>query len=82
MNGLREWPAKVQMEPIVFGAFHGLRARSVEFLQVKTLGPSRPDERHDRTRRFYEHMGLRPLEENNPSKLEPRSRPCARCCQP
>jgi GNAT superfamily N-acetyltransferase len=42
-----------------------LRARSVEFLQVKTLGPSRPNEHYDRTRRFYEHMGFRPLEENH-----------------
>jgi ribosomal protein S18 acetylase RimI-like enzyme len=42
-----------------------LRARSVEFLQVKTLGPSRPNEHYDRTRRFYERLGFRPLEENN-----------------
>jgi GNAT superfamily N-acetyltransferase len=41
-----------------------LRARSVEFLQVKTLGPSRPDAHYERTRRFYEQMGFRPLEEN------------------
>jgi ribosomal protein S18 acetylase RimI-like enzyme len=42
-----------------------LRARNVEFLQVKTLGPSRPDEYYDRTRGFYERLGFRPLEENN-----------------
>ncbi len=42
-----------------------LRARSVEFLQVKTLGPSRPNEHYERTRRFYEHLGFRPLEENS-----------------
>jgi ribosomal protein S18 acetylase RimI-like enzyme len=41
-----------------------LRARSIEYLQVKTLGPSRPDEHYDRTRRFYERLGFRPLEEN------------------
>jgi ribosomal protein S18 acetylase RimI-like enzyme len=42
-----------------------LRSRSVEFLQVKTLGPSRRDQHYEQTRRFYEHMGFRPLEENN-----------------
>ena len=42
-----------------------LRSRSVDFLQVKTLGPSRPDEHYEQTRGFYEHMGFRPLEENN-----------------
>jgi ribosomal protein S18 acetylase RimI-like enzyme len=41
-----------------------LRSRDVEFLQVKTLGPSRPSEHYERTRRFYERMGFRPLEEN------------------
>lgn len=42
-----------------------LRLRFVEFLQVKTLGPSRPNEQYERTRGFYEHLGFRPLEENN-----------------
>jgi GNAT superfamily N-acetyltransferase len=40
-----------------------LRERHVEFLQVKTLGPSRPNERYERTRRFYEAWGFRALEE-------------------
>jgi hypothetical protein len=40
----------------------GARDR-VEFLQVKTLGPTRPDEGYDRTRRFYAQLGFRPLEE-------------------
>jgi GNAT superfamily N-acetyltransferase len=31
-----------------------LRARGVEYLQVKTLGPSFPDDGHARTRAFYE----------------------------
>jgi hypothetical protein len=35
----------------------------VELLQVKTLGPSLPDASYDQTRRFYVHMGFRPLEE-------------------
>ncbi len=42
-----------------------LRSRGTEFLQVKTLGPSRPSEHYDRTRRFYERVGFRPLEEND-----------------
>ena len=41
-----------------------LLSRSVEFLQVKTLSPSRPNTHFERTRRFYERMGFRPLEEN------------------
>jgi len=40
-----------------------LRERGVEYLQVKTLGPSRPDEGYERTRRFYEARGFVPLEE-------------------
>lgn len=40
-----------------------LRERGVEYLQVKTLGPSRPDEGYERTRRFYEARGFAPLEE-------------------
>jgi GNAT superfamily N-acetyltransferase len=40
-----------------------LIAGGVELLQVKTLGPSLPDASYDQTRRFYLHMGFRPLEE-------------------
>jgi GNAT superfamily N-acetyltransferase len=40
-----------------------LRGRGIEYLQVKTLGPSRPSERYERTRRFYEARGFVPLEE-------------------
>jgi GNAT superfamily N-acetyltransferase len=40
-----------------------LRSRSIEYLQVKTLGPSRPSEHYARTRRFYEVKGFRRLEE-------------------
>jgi GNAT superfamily N-acetyltransferase len=35
----------------------------VEYLQVKTLGPSRPSPEYARTRLFYEAMGFCPLEE-------------------
>jgi GNAT superfamily N-acetyltransferase len=40
-----------------------LRARGVEYLQVKTLGPSDPDAGYARTRRFYEARGFVALEE-------------------
>ena len=37
--------------------------QGVEYLQVKTLGPSRPNAEYERTRLFYEAMGFQPLEE-------------------
>jgi ribosomal protein S18 acetylase RimI-like enzyme len=40
-----------------------LIADGVGLLQVKTLGPSRPDAGYDLTRRFYGALGFRPLEE-------------------
>jgi GNAT superfamily N-acetyltransferase len=39
------------------------RRLGIEYLQVKTLGPSRPDEGYAGTRRFYAALGFRPLEE-------------------
>jgi len=40
-----------------------LRAERVEYLQVKTLGPSHPDLNYAQTRAFYTALGFRPLEE-------------------
>ena len=40
-----------------------LRDHGVEYLQVKTLGPSDADPGYERTRRFYEAQGFVPLEE-------------------
>lgn len=40
-----------------------LIAAGVTLLQVKTLGPSRPDPGYASTRRFYEACGFQPLEE-------------------
>jgi ribosomal protein S18 acetylase RimI-like enzyme len=40
-----------------------LIAGGVELLQVKTLGPSRPDASYNQTRRFYAGLGFLPLEE-------------------
>jgi ribosomal protein S18 acetylase RimI-like enzyme len=46
-------------------AERALRVRGVEFLEVKTLAPSRPDAHYEKTRGFYERMGFRPLGETN-----------------
>lgn len=48
---------------LVHAAEEYLRVRAVQFLQVKTLGPSDPDEGYARTRAFYEAQGFVPLEE-------------------
>lgn len=40
-----------------------LAADQVEFLHVKTLGPSVPDPGYARTRQFYANAGFQPLEE-------------------
>jgi GNAT superfamily N-acetyltransferase len=40
-----------------------VRARSVEYLQVKTLGPSDPDAGYANSRSFYLARGFVPLEE-------------------
>ena len=40
-----------------------LVADGVSLLQVKTLGPARPDAGYDRTRAFYVALGFEPLEE-------------------
>jgi GNAT superfamily N-acetyltransferase len=48
---------------LVDGAEEYLRRRGVEYLQVKTLSPTHPDENYARTRKFYLSVGFRPLEE-------------------
>lgn len=40
-----------------------LRKHEVEYLQVKTLSDSHPDEGYAKTRAFYLSVGFRPLEE-------------------
>ena len=47
--------------------------RGLEYLFLKTLGPSSPDWNYAQTRVFYEAMGYRPLEENG---LWGESNPC------
>jgi GNAT superfamily N-acetyltransferase len=48
---------------LVAAAQASLVSDGVEFLQVKTLGPSHPDEGYQRTRKFYAAVGFTPLEE-------------------
>jgi GNAT superfamily N-acetyltransferase len=40
-----------------------LQQQTIEFVQVKTLGPSQPSRAYERTRAFYLAMEYRPLEE-------------------
>ncbi len=40
-----------------------LASQGVEYLQVKTLGPSHPDDGYANTRAFYQALGFHPLEE-------------------
>ncbi len=48
---------------LVQAAIQYLRGEGVEYLQVKTLSPARPDPGYEKTRAFYLAMGFRPLEE-------------------
>ena len=48
---------------LVAAAKSFLREQNVEYLQVKTLGPSNPDPGYARTRAFYMAAGFRPIEE-------------------
>ncbi|MBN2388124.1 MAG: GNAT family N-acetyltransferase [Anaerolineales bacterium] len=51
-----------------------LKEHDVEYLQVKTLGPSRADAGYAKTRTFYAAMGFRPLEEF--TQIWDESNPC------
>ena len=51
-----------------------LKEHGVEYLQVKTLGPSNPDENYAKTRDFYLAMGFQPLEEF--SQIWDENNPC------
>lgn len=47
---------------VAFAEQH-LLERGMRYLQVKTLGPSRPDANYALTQKFYEAVGFTPLEE-------------------
>jgi GNAT superfamily N-acetyltransferase len=53
---------------------HDLRRCGVVLLQVKTLGPSNPDEGYRLTRMFYEDLGFLPMEET--TKFWGPDQPC------
>ena len=63
-----------------------LLARACDYLEVKTLGPSHPNEDYARTRGFYSAMGFLPVEENdlwgdsNPCLIMIKHLRCARDC--
>jgi predicted N-acetyltransferase YhbS len=48
---------------LVTAAEASLRKAGTRLLEVKTLGPSHPDEGYRKTRAFYEAMGFLPLDE-------------------
>lgn len=48
---------------LVDAAESDMRAGGVQLSQVKTLGPSRPDEGYAKTTQFYRAMGYIPMEE-------------------
>jgi GNAT superfamily N-acetyltransferase len=50
------------------------RGLGVEYMQVKTLGPSNPDPEYAKTRAFYEALGFRPMEEF--SRIWDENNPC------
>lgn len=59
----QEWHRRGMGRALLEHAQVYLSGLGVEYLQVKTLGPSHPDKNYAQTRRFYEAMGFRPLEE-------------------
>ncbi len=54
---------------LMAAAERDLRDDGVAFLQVKTLGPSRPDRHDDATRAFYLALDYSPLEEHPADSL-------------
>jgi GNAT superfamily N-acetyltransferase len=63
MGVRREWHGEGLGTAVLDAGEAYLRDRGVEYLQVKTLGPSRPDAGYERTRGFYEARGFVALEE-------------------
>lgn len=65
LMGVRpEWHRRGLGRALLAAAEAYLLDHAVEYLQVKTLGPSRPDESYARTRAFYEAVGFVPLEKH------------------
>ena len=51
-----------------------LRSKGIEYIEVKTLGPSNNDPNYAKTRAFYSSIGFKPLEEN--LKIWNEQNPC------
>lgn len=63
MGLMPAWRRRGLGRALVERASAHLRATGLEYLQVKTLGPSRPDAGYAATRAFYEALGFRTIEE-------------------
>jgi GNAT superfamily N-acetyltransferase len=63
MAVIPEWHRRGAGRALVEAAERHLSKTAAQYLQVKTLGPSDPDEGYARTRAFYEAVGFVPLEE-------------------
>ncbi len=73
MGVLKEYHRKGVGRALVERVEKQLREQQIEYLQVKTLAPSRECHEYELTRRFYANLGFRPLEEN---KLWGDANPC------
>jgi GNAT superfamily N-acetyltransferase len=58
-----EWHRRGAGRALVAALEADLARQGVEFLQVKTQGPGRPDAGYEKTRQFYSGVGFQPLEE-------------------
>lgn len=58
-----EWHRRAVGSALVEAAEHWLSARGCQFLQVKTLSPSRENDQYAATRAFYRALGFTPVEE-------------------
>ncbi len=65
MGVLKEYHRKGVGRTLVEHVEKLLREQKIEYLEVKTLAPSRECHDYELTRRFYVSVGFRPLEENN-----------------
>jgi GNAT superfamily N-acetyltransferase len=63
MGVLPEWHRRGVGRAMLRAAETRLASQGVEYLQVKTRGPSKPDAGYEETRAFYLAYGFRPLEE-------------------
>jgi GNAT superfamily N-acetyltransferase len=63
MGGRPEFQRRGIGWQLLLEAEQRLLVDGVEFLQVKTLAPSKPDVGYEETRAFYSARGFRPLEE-------------------